>query len=206
MPPAGLYRDGLQRERFLPAIASLEKHCAVIAVAGARDYRAEHIGADGAWRVSDAETGRGELAALFQRLAGEHPQPADLTVNGRTIGVAGASEDTLLLDFATLCAGPRSAADYIALAERYRTILIAGVPVLADEALDATRRFIALVDVFYEKRTVLVVAAAAQPGELYRGKRFRFEFLRTASRLGEMRGADWLTAVHLTRVPALTPL
>ncbi|MGH8224685.1 MAG: cell division protein ZapE [Gammaproteobacteria bacterium] len=206
VPPADLYRDGLQRERFLPAIAALEKHCEVVTVAGTRDYRAEHIGADGAWHMTDAETGRDELAALFQRLTGECPRAANIAVNGREIHVAGASEDTLLLDFATLCTGPRSATDYIALAERYRTILLAGVPILDDEALDATRRFIALVDVLYENCTVLVVAAAAQPEELYRGKRFRFEFLRSASRLEEMRGVEWFAAIHLARTPALTPL
>lgn len=204
--PSGLYRDGLQRERFLPAIAALEKHCEVVSIAGARDYRAEHIGADGAWRISDADHGRMGLAALFRRLSGEEPQPAEIALNGRGIGVAGAGEDMLLTDFDTLCTGPRSAADYIALAERYRMLLLAGVPVIDDESLDSARRFIALVDVLYEKRSLLVAAAAAQPAELYRGRRFRFEFARTASRLEEMRGADWLAGVHLARVPSLTPL
>ncbi|MGH8428110.1 MAG: cell division protein ZapE [Gammaproteobacteria bacterium] len=205
-PPSGLYRDGLQRERFLPAIAALEQHCEVIAVAGAHDYRAEHIGVGGAWRVIEPEAGRRELAQLFQRLAGTRPHPAEIRVKGRAITVAGTSDDTLLADFAGLCEGPRNASDYIQLAKRYRTILLAGVPLLDDEALDAARRFIAIVDVLYESRTVFVAAAAALPAELYDGNRFRFEFLRIASRLKEMNSVTWLGAIHLARASTLTPL
>ncbi|MGH8273393.1 MAG: cell division protein ZapE [Gammaproteobacteria bacterium] len=206
LSPGELYRDGLQRERFLPAIAALESNCEVVPVAGEHDYRAEHIGENGAWRIASPADGESALAALFRRLAGETPRPLKLKVNDRPIHVAGTSEDTLLSNFADLCEGPRSASDYLELARRYRTILIANVPILDDESLDATRRFIALIDVLYESRSVVIATAAAPPESLYRGKRFRFEFKRTASRLEQMLSAEWLGAAHLSRAPSLTPL
>lgn len=206
LPPNELYRDGLQRERFLPAIAALESHCEIVPIAGEHDYRAEYIGENGAWRVAAAADGENALAALFQQLADEAPRPVEIRVNNRPIHAAGASEDTLLSGFADLCEGPRSASDYLELAHGYRTILLTDIPILDDESLEASRRFIALIDVLYESRTVLIAAAAAPPESLYCGKRFRFEFKRTTSRLEQMRSAEWLGAAHLARARLLTPL
>ncbi len=204
--PADLYRGGLQRERFLPAIAALEARCELIEVAGKHDYRAEFIGAEGVWRIAGTAEGEKILAAVFRHLAGEPPRPVELRINDRPIVARGAGADTLLLRFADLCEGPRSAADYLELAHRYRVLLLANVPVLDDENPDAARRFIALIDILYESHTVLIATASAPPEALYAGRRFRFEFKRTASRLEQMRSADWLAATHLTRIPRLTPL
>jgi len=206
VPPDGLYRDGLKRERFLPAIAALEAHCELVAVDGTRDYRTERLGAGGAYRVAGADTGRRDLQALFEDLTGEPPRPGTITLSARPVATAGAAEDTVLVDFSRLCEDARSARDYIELAERYRTVLLAGIPVLDDESQEAARRFISLIDVFYERRTLLVATAAAEPDGLYEGRRFRFEFRRTESRLEEMRSREYLAGTHLAHAPALTPL
>ncbi len=204
VPPDQLYRDGLQRERFLPAITAIEAHCEIIEVSGERDHRAERIGADGVWRVTQGADN--VLKNLFRRLTNSEPAPGEIRINDRPIAYLGASEDRVLMRFADLCEGPRSADDYLELAQRYRAILVTDVPVLNDDDLNAARRFIALVDILYESRTVLIATAAALPQDLYRGKRFRFEFQRTASRLEEMRSAKWLANAHLAHAPALTPL
>lgn len=204
--PHGLYRDGLQRRRFLPAIAAIERHCEVVGVAGSRDHRAEHIGAQGVWRVAGQSSRPERLAELFYRLTGEAARPCEVTINGRPVRCLGASGNALFAAFESLCDGPRSADDYLELARRYRSLLLLGVPPLNDDNLNAVRRFIALIDVLYEAHTVLIASAASAPGEIYSGKRFRFEFRRTASRLEEMRSAGWLAAAHLSRARILTPL
>lgn len=206
VPPAGLYRDGLKRDRFLPTIASLEQHCELMNVGGGQDYRTQHLGAGGTYRITQRMTGRAELQALFTELTGEGAHDGTIHLSGRPVAVGGVNQDTVFLEFGPLCEEARSAADYVELAERYRTVLLAGLPVLDDYAPQATRRFIALVDVLYERRTVLILTAEAEPDALYRGERFRFEFRRTASRLEEMRSKAYLSATHLAHIPMLTPL
>jgi cell division protein ZapE len=204
--PDALYHNGLKRENFLPAIRAIETHCEVVAVDGARDYRADYIDYDGMWQVTPATTGAARLATLFAQLCDVEAHPATLTLNERRIDARGASENTVFFDFSPLCVEARSANDYIELAERYRTVLINGIPRLDDEMLGATRRFIALVDVLYERHTLLLATAAAEPEDLYAGKRFHYEFKRTISRLEEMRSTAWLAGAHLAHAPTLTPL
>jgi cell division protein ZapE len=200
--PDDLYRDGLQRERFLPAIAAIKTHCEVVDVAGETDHRAARIGAEGVWRT----TSSADLPDLFHRLTHTEPERGELRINHRPIHYLGASEDTLLMRFNDLCDGPRSAEDYLELAQRYHVIMLEGIPILDDKRLGAARRFIALVDILYESHTLLIASAASPPESLYSGKRLRFEFKRTASRLEEMRSTDWLAAHHLSHARALTPL
>lgn len=206
VPPDGLYKDGLKRENFLPAIAAIEDHCEVVSVDGARDYRADRIAADGVWQVVDPAAGTRRLEGLFARLSDRDAREGSLVINDRRIAVRGKSEDTVFFDFGPLCVEARSADDYIDVAERYRTVLLNAVPVLDDDALQAARRFISLIDVLYERHTLLVATAASAPEALYTGKRFRFEFRRTVSRLEEMRSGEWLAGSHLETAPALTPL
>ena len=205
-PPGELYRNGLKRDNFLPAIRAVEAHCEVVAVKGAHDYRADRIDSDGVWQSAANGTGTDRLGALFAQLGNGEARPTTLSLSGRRIDARGASEDTVFFDFAPLCVEARSANDYIELAGRYRTVLISNVPVLDDDALEATRRFIALVDILYESHTLLVATAAAEPEKLYTGVRFRYEFKRTISRLEEMRSTDWLAGAHLEKAAALTPL
>jgi cell division protein ZapE len=206
LPPDDLYKDGLKRENFLPAIAAIKTHCELVSVDGARDYRADRIASDGVWQIVDPEIGARRLEGLFERLSDGTAGTASLVINDRRIAVRGKSGDTVFFDFGPLCVEARSADDYIDVAERYRTLLLNAVPVLDDDALQATRRFISLIDVLYERHTLLVATAARAPEELYTGKRFRFEFRRTISRLEEMRSSEWLAGSHLKKTPALTPL
>ena len=204
--PDELYRDGLKRENFLPAIDAIESNCDVIAVDGGRDYRADRLDSQGVWQIVAPDEGARRLASLFAHLADRPARPDRLVVNDRRIDVRGSSGDTVFFDFGPLCVEARSAADYLEVAEHYRTVLLNGVPALDDDALPAARRFISLIDVLYESHTLLVATAATEPEALYEGKRFRYEFRRTVSRLEEMRSTDWLAGGHLARAPALTPL
>ncbi|MBM5811139.1 MAG: AFG1 family ATPase [Gammaproteobacteria bacterium] len=196
--PANLYRDGLQRARFLPAIALLERHCLVLELDGPDDYRLRQLerlptflGA----AVADREQ---RLAAEFAALAadGATADPR-IVIAGRPLRARGATEDIVWFDFDELCVRPRAAADYIELARCYHTVLISGVPALDALADDAARRLITLVDEFYDRGVKLLLScAAATPDDLYRGQRLAFEFRRTASRLHEMQGREYLARAH----------
>lgn len=192
LAPDELYRGGLKRENFLPAIDAIESNCDVIAVDGGRDYRADRLDSHGVWQIVGPDEGARRLASLFAHLADRPARSERLIVNDRRIDVRGNGGDTVFFDFGPLCEEARSAADYLEIAEHYRTVLLNGVPVLDDDAMAAARRFIALIDVLYESHTLLVATAATEPEGLYEGKRFRYEFRRTVSRLEEMRSADWL--------------
>jgi cell division protein ZapE len=198
VPPQALYRDGLQRTRFLPAIEQLERHTEVVHMGGEIDYRfrllerAEiyHAPLDAA-----AETG---LRALFAAAAPEdtHNRGA-LRVLGREIPVRCRADGVAWFDFAEICGGPRSQFDYIEIARSFHTVLISGVPRFMPDNENEARRFIALVDEFYDRNVKLILSAAVPVGALYGGQRLAFEFKRTASRLEEMRSQDYLAAPHL---------
>ncbi len=198
LPPSGLYCGGLQRERFLPAIALLEKHCRVVELDSGQDYRLRELERAMLWlgpAVADAE---GRLEAEFERLAGGHGvRDARIQVEGRSVRARRRAEDVVWFEFRELCEGPRSAADYIEVARCYHAVFLSGVPIMDAQADDAARRFVTLVDEFYDRGVKLVVSAAADaPGDLYRGERLAFEFRRTASRLHEMQGRDYLARPH----------
>jgi cell division protein ZapE len=195
--PGDLYRNGLQRQRFLPAIELIERHVEVIAVAGDRDYRLRQLTQAGTYLPS-ADAGTGErLRALFAELS-DHAQASDGTVEieGRPIPVVRQSDSAVWFDFEALCDGPRSQDDYIEIARDYPSVVLANVPVLDALHEDAARRFIALIDELYDRGVKLVVSAAAPPAQLYRGERLLLEFQRTASRLTEMQSEEYLAREH----------
>ena len=197
-PPQELYRDGLQRRRFLPAIELIQRHTEVRGVDGGNDYRLRQLTRAGTYLSSaDAATAE-QLHALFLELA-EHAGAAAgaIEVEGRPIAVMRHSEGAVWFDFAALCSGPRSTEDYVEIARAYPAVIVSDVPVLDDRRNDETRRLIALIDEFYDRRVKLVVSAAAAPSALYRGERLRFEFQRTASRLAEMQSREYLASAHL---------
>lgn len=207
LPPDDLYRSGLQRDRFLPAIAAIKRNCQVISVEGPRDYRAARLDASGVYLVEkNSAIGHQRLAVLFTTLSNAQPQPSSIQLYGRSVPVLGLRDDILFIDFETLCAGYRSPADYLRLATQHRTILLEAIPVLDDQRKEATRRFIALIDILYEHHTILIVSAAAEPNDLYAGNRFRFEFRRTSSRLEEMRSEQYLASSHLESQRLITSL
>jgi cell division protein ZapE len=198
LPPAELYRGGLQRERFRPAIALIEKHCRVVEIDAGVDYRLRQLQRAPLWLGPAADDTDARLADGFERLAnGPGARNARIQVEGRQVRARREAEDVVWFDFGELCEGPRSVADYIEIARCYQTVFLSGVPVMGAAADDAARRFIALVDEFYDRGVKLVVSAAAGvPEEVYVGEGLAFAFRRTASRLHEMQGRAYLAKPH----------
>lgn len=197
VPPAELYKDGLQRQRFLPAIALLERHLEVLRIAGTTDYRLRRLTQAGVYLAAGAADTTPRLEALFACLADGKAQTAPtIEIEGRPIAVIRAGTGVVWFDFAALCATARSADDYIEIAREYQSVIVAGVPVLDAAHDDEARRFIALVDELYDRNVNLIVSAAAPPPQLYRGERLRALFERTASRLIEMQSEEYLAREH----------
>jgi cell division protein ZapE len=197
VPPQDLYQDGLQRQRFLPAIALIETHLDVIRVDSGVDYRLRYLERAPTYLDCTSPHTPQALRQRFQELAGGGgTAPARLVVEGRPIHAVATGPDIAWFEFSELCEGPRSQNDYIDLARLYGTVFVANVPVFTPSHEDAARRFIMLVDEFYDRGVKTVVSAAAPPGELYRGERLRFEFQRAASRLVEMQTPAYLAGRH----------
>lgn len=196
-PPPTLYRGGLQRERFLPAIALIERHCEVVELASPRDWRLHALKQAPVYytpRGGDAER---RMQAMFNRVAPGPPRrDSELIVNDRTIPVRREADGAIWFDFDALCDGPRGVTDYIELAKAYHTILVSNLPEFTPQTEDAARRFIELVDELYDRGVNLVGSAAVPIVELYDSKRLRAEFSRTESRLIEMQSEDYLAREH----------
>jgi len=195
--PRELYREGLQRARFVPAIALLERHLEVWRVAGATDYRLRELTQAGVYLPSGAPDTPARLEQLFARLA-DHGACVGGTIDieGRPIAVIREAPGVLWCDFTALCSGPRSQDDYIEIAREYHSVIVAAVPLLETSADDEARRFIALIDEFYDRNVKLIVSAAAPATGLYRGERLAAPFERTVSRLIEMQSAEYLAREH----------
>jgi cell division protein ZapE len=198
IPPDDLYKDGLQRARFLPAIDLIKAHLEVLNVDGGVDYRLRYL--------EKAEIYHHPLDAGAERIlddAFEHisPEPGerggDLMVEGRPIPTRRQADGVVWFDFAALCEGPRSQVDYLEIARCYHSVLLSGIPVMDALMEDQARRFINLIDTFYDRNVKLIVSAAVPAAELYRGNKLRFEFQRTVSRLLEMQSHTYLAREHL---------
>ena len=195
--PRELYRDGLQRARFVPAIESLERHLEVWRIGGTTDYRLAELTQAGVYLPAAAPDTPARLEQLFTRLA-DHGARAggSIPIEGRAIPVIRAGSGVLWCEFSALCAGPRSADDYIEIAREFHTVIVSGVPVLDATSDDEARRFIALIDEFYDRNVRLIVSAAAAAPGLYRGERLAAPFERTVSRLIEMQSTAYLAREH----------
>jgi cell division protein ZapE len=195
--PRELYRDGLQRQRFVPAIELLEHRLEVLHIGGDTDYRLRQLTAAGTYLPAGAADSAARLAALFAQLAGgDSASSGSIDIAGRAIEVLGVAPGVVWFEFAALCGGPRSAEDYIEIAREYQSVLVSAVPVFDGAHEDEARRFIALVDELYDRNVNLVLSAAAAPQGLYRGARLGALFARTASRLIEMQSAEYLAREH----------
>jgi len=197
VPPQQLYQDGLQRQRFLPAIALLEQHLDVLRVGGTTDYRLRHLTqADIYLQAGDART-TDRLRVLFDKLSDHHVQTSgSIEITGRPIAVVKVSAGVVWFTFAALCSTARSQEDYIEIAREYGSVIVSDVPVLDASSEDEARRFIALVDELYDHNVNLIVSAVAPPAMLYRGERLAALFARTASRLVEMQSEAYLAREH----------
>ncbi|GAA5444210.1 cell division protein ZapE [Microbulbifer sp. NBRC 101763] len=197
--PEGLYKDGLQRARFLPAIALLQRHTKVVNVDGGTDYRLRTLELLELYHAPLDDAAIANLSHSFTQLSVdgcEVRSDVDLQVEGRPIRALKVADDVAWFDFADLCDGPRSQNDYIELAREFQTVLLAAVPRF-DERMDAqARRFINLVDEFYDRCVKLVISAEVSADQLYGGRQLRFEFERTVSRLLEMQSREYLERAH----------
>ncbi|HEY3076061.1 MAG TPA: cell division protein ZapE [Burkholderiales bacterium] len=187
-PPDGLYPNGLQRERFLPAIEFITRRLDVVGVDNGTDYRRLKMERMKVYHVgSDAP-----LAAIFDELRDVEEEKHPLDVEGRTIAYRKRAGGLVWFDFDVLCGSPRSYADYVDLAKRFHTVMLSNIPRLSAKQSDAARRFTWLVDVFYDDRVNLVISAAAEPEQLFTEGEQAAEFQRTVSRLHEMQSVEYL--------------
>ena len=202
-PPRDLYKNGLNREHFLPFIDLIEARTDVIALNGPTDYRRDRLGQVQTWLVPNGPEATATLSAAFFRLTDfapedrDHVPAEDIPVpGGRTLHVPKSLKGVAVFSFRKLCGEARGAADYLAVARRYHSVILVGIPKLGPENRNEAARFVALIDALYEHKVKLLAAADAEPGELYEKGDGRFEFERTVSRLEEMRSEEYLAQGH----------
>jgi cell division protein ZapE len=192
-PPRRLYENGLNRDRFLPFVDLLLSKVDVIALEGPVDYRLQRLRDLPVYlSPADPETDA-RLDETFRTLTdGEDGAADELPVGTRRLRVPCAADGVAVFPFPALCEQPLGAADYLALTERYHTLILKGVPLLTPDRRNEARRFMTLVDALYERRTMLLLSAAAPPEDLYPRGEGAFEFRRTVSRLTEMQSREYL--------------
>lgn len=195
--PKDLYRGGLQRQQFLPAIDLLAKKTEVVEIAAGEDFRLRARTAVRTYHTPADLAADVALARQFERLcAHHHSDETHLTVQGRRIKARAIGHQVVWFDFDVLCGPGRSQHDYLELATRFDTLLISGIPILDERSEDAARRLIHLVDVAYDHRMALFLTAHADATALYQGRKLVFEFARTTSRLQEMGSSTYLAQHH----------
>ena len=196
--PGELYRDGLQRERFLPAIESLQQHTDVLELDAGVDYRLRLLQKAGTYLTPADKAADEKLREFFSGVAhGDIAENQAIEILGRDIRSLHCAKGVAWFDFMEICDGPRSQNDYIEIARWYQTVIVSGVPILDQDLENPARRFISMVDEFYDRRVKLILSAAVGVDKLYQGSKLPFEFRRTASRLTEMQSAEYLHEAHL---------
>lgn len=197
VPPDGLYKEGLQRARFLPAIHLLKENTQVVHMESGADYRLRVLERARTAFDSADPASQQALEQLFESIAGESGTAnSTLALNHRRLVTQRQTEDVVWFDFKELCDGPRGQADYIEIARCFHTVILSGTPVLTAEHDNQTRRFVTLIDEFYDRGVKLIISSAAPAPQLYRGSKLAFEFERTASRLIEMQSQEYLARPH----------
>lgn len=199
VPPDGLYKDGLQRARFIPAIELMKQHTHVINMDGDTDYRLRKLEQAEIYHHPLDDQAETSLAASFNSLiAGDTPHSGFININGRDIPVRYWADDVVWFEFEALCNTPRSNDDYIEIATLFHTVLIGSVPTLDEKSSDQARRWINMIDEFYDRNVKVIISAESPPIGLYQGTRLSFEFERTVSRLLEMQSHEYLAKEHKT--------
>ena len=201
IPPDDLYKKGLQREQFLPAIAWIKENLVIHHIDDGEDYRHRHFSQETVFRSPDSEENRAAMCDDLANITGETidngntPQP--LRAGSREIPLLHRNEHAVIFDFNVLCGGNYSQKDYITVGKRFPHVGIVGVPVLDEYSEDAARRFLVLIDEFYDRRVKLMLTTEQPIEQLYQGKRLAFEFERLQSRLFEMQSQNYWQEPHL---------
>lgn len=201
--PNQLYKDGLNREHFLPFIALIERELDVMALNGPHDYRLERLAGMDTWHTPLGEEATAQVREAFFRLTDYPPEDsahvpsADLDLGGgRVLHVPKSLKGVGVFSFKRLCAEARGASDYLAIAQTYHTVILVGIPRMGPDNRNEAARFVTLIDALYENKVKLLATAATQPDQLYTAGDGAFEFERTVSRLMEMQSEDYLAAGH----------
>jgi cell division protein ZapE len=193
--PDDLYKDGLQRDRFLPFIDLLKDRLEVVHLDHGTDYRLSRLMGAKTYHYPLGPQAHAALVKLFEDLTdGAEPEMEKLTLKGRTLVVPKTAKGVAWMDFDALCGRPLGAADYLALAESFATLIVEGVPQMGEDQRNEAKRFMTLIDALYENHTRLIVSAEAAPDKLYTGRSHGFDFQRTVSRLIEMQSRAYLEA------------
>ena len=194
--PDDLYKGGLQRQKFLPAIELLKQHTKIVELGGNTDHRLEFLEHADIYHYPLDESADKVMLDNFIHISPDAgTENEKLTIEGRSIHTIRCSDGTVWITFSELCDGPRSAADYIEIGRCFNTVLISNIPILTNND-DLARRFITAIDEFYDRCVKVVISAEASVHELYKGEKLAFEFQRTISRLLEMRSHDYLARAH----------
>jgi cell division protein ZapE len=204
-PPRDLYKDGLNRELFMPFIELIEEEMLVVEVNGPTDYRLDRLEGVEVWHVPNGPEATAALSKAFFQLT-DYPVEDRAKVpseeidvgGGRTLHVPKSLKGVAVFSFKRLCGEPRGAADYLAIARRYHTMIIVGIPIMTRDMRNEASRFVTLIDALYEHKVKLLAAANAEPEALYPSGDGSFEFQRTVSRLEEMKSAEYLAEGHGT--------
>lgn len=200
--PSQLYKDGLNREHFLPFIALIERELDVLTLNGPVDYRLQRLGGMATWHMPLGPAATEQVREAFFRLTDYAPEDAahvpsaELDVGGRTLFVPKSLKGVAVFSFKRLCGEARGASDYLAIAHAYHTVILVGIPRMGPDNRNEAARFVTLIDTLYEHKVKLVAAADAAPEDLYQAGDGSFEFERTVSRLNEMQSADYLALGH----------
>ena len=195
--PDGLYSNGLQRARFLPAIELIKQHTRVLELGGETDFRLRILEQSEIFHHPLDNAADQQMTSSFDRISAECELAHDLDINGRNFHALRRGDGIIWFNFKELCDKPRGSADYSEIARAFNTVMLSGMPQLAEDDASVARRFITLVDEFYDRNVKLLISAATTIDELYTGRKLAFEYRRTASRLTEMQSLEYLARPHL---------
>ncbi len=197
--PDNLYKDGLQRQRFLPAIALIKQHMETTHLDNDTDYRLQTLKKDGTYHFPLSESTSQAICRAFDALSSHEKWASEsININNRTIPVRGQAEGAVWFEFEILCNSPRSKEDYIEIAREHHSVFISNLIKMDDQHNDAARRLLNLIDVFYDHRVKLIISAEVPIEKIYSGKRLAFEFQRAVSRLIEMQSEHYLSQQHIS--------
>lgn len=197
-PPDFLYKNGLQRERFLPAIQLIQDHTEVIKIPGSRDYRLETLNLAPTYFTPHTEVAEKQMQAIIFRIdPSSSIAPAQININSRRVPIIAKGAGVIWFKFDSLCGGLRSKYDYIEISKSCHTVIISEIPVLDDDRNDAVRRFIELVDELYDRRVNVIISAEATANLIYKGNKLEKDFERTRSRLQSFQSQEYLGSCHI---------